>query len=95
MSKDRIRALLERVSGWLKQAQEELVRAMTEAEARYGRIYLVDDDERAPSTSSARITSVRCEFLPGTTGYLMPGLAEQEGDAVFDTIHFTYYTSVL
>ena len=92
MSKDQIRALLERVSGWLKQAQEELVRAMTEIEARYGRIYLVDDDERAPSTSSARITPCVASFSLARRAICCPALPSKKEMQYSTRSIFTYYT---
>ncbi len=47
------RKILARVPMWPREAQDELVRSMTEIEARYGGVYHVSDDERAALERSA------------------------------------------
>jgi hypothetical protein len=49
-----LRNLLGRVEKWPQQARDELVRSITEIEARYGNVYRVSDDERAALDRSAQ-----------------------------------------
>lgn len=44
---------LERIPTWPKDAQEELLRSITEIEARYSKVYQLDADERAALKRSA------------------------------------------
>jgi len=48
-----LKKFLARIPNWPKDAQDELVRSMTEIETRYGRVYRLDDDERAALRRSA------------------------------------------
>jgi len=48
-----LQQLLGRVPTWPKDAQEELIRSMTEIETRYSRVYHIDADERAALNRSA------------------------------------------
>lgn len=46
MTKQALEILLERVSAWPEQAQEELMRSVTDIENRHLGIYRLSDDER-------------------------------------------------
>lgn len=46
MTKQALEILLERVSAWPEEAQEELMRSMTDIENRHLGIYRLSDDER-------------------------------------------------
>jgi hypothetical protein len=48
-----LKGLLERVPEWPKEAQQELLRSMTEIETRYNNVYHVNDEERAALNRSA------------------------------------------
>jgi hypothetical protein len=48
-----LKKMFARVPAWPQEAQEELARSMKEIEARYSRIYHVDDDERIALEQSA------------------------------------------
>jgi len=48
-----LKGLLERVPKWPKEAQQELIRSMTEIETRYSNVYQVNDEERAALDRSA------------------------------------------
>jgi hypothetical protein len=48
-----LKKILARVPKWPREAQDELVRSMTEIETRYSRVYHVSDDERAALQRSA------------------------------------------
>lgn len=48
-----LKKILSRVPTWPREAQDELVRSMTEIETRYSRVYHVNDDERAALERSA------------------------------------------
>ena len=53
MTKDQLRALIERAADWPEEARAELLRTMVQIEAKYGGIYHVDDDERDALEQSA------------------------------------------
>lgn len=46
MTKQALEILLERVSAWPEEAQEELMRSVTDIENRHLGIYRLSDDER-------------------------------------------------
>ena len=46
MTKEALEILLERVSAWPEEAQEELMRSLTDIENRHLGIYRLSDDER-------------------------------------------------
>lgn len=48
-----LRQFLDRVPRWPKEAQDELLRSMTEIEMRYSNTYQVNDQERAALERSA------------------------------------------
>ena len=48
-----LKKILERVPEWPKEAQDELVRSMTEIETRYSDVYHVNDEERSALKRSA------------------------------------------
>jgi hypothetical protein len=48
-----LKVFLDRVRRWPKDAQDELVRAITEIESRYTNVYHLDKDERAALSRSA------------------------------------------
>jgi hypothetical protein len=48
-----LKGFLDRVRRWPKDAQDELVRSMTEIESRYSNVYHLDDNERAALARSA------------------------------------------
>jgi hypothetical protein len=48
-----LRQLLDRVSAWPKEAQQELIRSVTEIETRYRNVYHVNDEEREALKRSA------------------------------------------
>ena len=47
MTKQALEILLERVSAWPEEAQEELLRSVTDIENRHIGIYRLSDDERS------------------------------------------------
>lgn len=47
MKTKELKGILDRVGSWPKDAQEELIRSVTEIESRYKKVYHLDDDERA------------------------------------------------
>jgi hypothetical protein len=53
MAEKNIKSILEHVDEWPHEAQEELMRSVTEIETRYRKIYHVSDDERAALERSA------------------------------------------
>jgi hypothetical protein len=53
MADKNIKSILEHVDEWPHEAQEELMRSVTEIETRYRKIYHVSDDERAALERSA------------------------------------------
>jgi hypothetical protein len=48
-----LKSVLGRIETWPKEAQDELLRSMTEIETRYSEVYHVSDDERAALKRSA------------------------------------------
>jgi hypothetical protein len=48
-----LKGFLDRARRWPRDAQHELIRSMTEIEARYTNIYHLDDQERAALKRSA------------------------------------------
>lgn len=48
-----LKEILERIPTWPKEAQDELVRPVTEIETRYNDIYHVNDEERTALNRSA------------------------------------------
>jgi hypothetical protein len=48
-----LKKILQRVPKWPKEAQDELVRSVTEIETRYSDVYQVNDEERAALNRSA------------------------------------------
>ena len=48
-----LKKFLDRVPTWPKEAQDELLRSMTEIETRYSGVYRLDDEERAALKRSA------------------------------------------
>jgi hypothetical protein len=53
MEKTELKGILDRVRRWPKDAQDELIRSMTEIESRYGNVYHLDSEERAALSRSA------------------------------------------
>ena len=53
MEKIELKGILDRVRRWPKDAQDELIRSMTEIESRYSNVYHLNDDEREALSRSA------------------------------------------
>jgi hypothetical protein len=70
-----LKKVLERVSTWPKDAQDELVRSVAEIETRYTDVYHVNDEERAALNRSAE------DVRKGRFA------TDPEVDAVFDRFH--------
>ena len=75
MNAKNLRKFLDRIPTWPKEAQDELLRSMTEIETRYSKIYQVTDEERAALERSA--ADVRKERFA----------AARDVDVVFDRFH--------
>jgi hypothetical protein len=72
-----LKGILDRVGSWPKDAQEELIRSVTEIESRYTKVYHLDDDERAALKRSE--DDVRHGRFPTSDGV----------EFVFDKFHRT------
>jgi hypothetical protein len=70
-----LKKVLDRVSTWPKEAQDELVRSVAEIETRYTGVYHVNDEERAALHRSAE------DVRKGRFA------TDQEVDTVFSRLH--------
>lgn len=70
-----LKKFLARIPTWPKDAQEDLVRSMSEIEARYTKVYHLDDEER--------------EALKRSADDVQHGrfASDEEVDATFDRYH--------
>ena len=55
--------ILDRIAGWPKEAQEELMQAIVDIEARHVGVYHLSDDERA-AVREGLAQAARGEFVP-------------------------------
>jgi predicted nucleic acid-binding Zn-ribbon protein len=75
MTAKSLKQLLERISEWPNEAQEELRRSVTEIETRYSKVYHVNEDEREALNRSAE------DVRKGRFA------SDEEVESVFDRFH--------
>jgi hypothetical protein len=75
MQTKNLKKFLARIPKWPKDAQEDLVRSMSEIESRYAGVYHLNDEERSALKHSA--DDVRAGRFA----------TEEEVDSVFDRYH--------